>query len=324
LEGVGTGRFLRAHGFDEVLGPEEMRRTTPKATFSGMGAHDRWTMDLALATLRRLRLARARDGRPFLLTVMNLDPHEPGLAPPGCHLPTGAGGRVQVADVPNDPGAVQALAAYHCADREVGRLLAALDEPGERERTLVVVTADHAAFRTRSNDQVFRGVRAGWSFDRLPLLIRDPTHALPRRWDVLAGTQDVAPTLLHLLGLEGAQTAMGGLSVFGRRRDLPWIAGRIGRRLAYVNDGTQQAEWPVGALPAMCAARRPLLPLEPAPASDGPSPRVTFATPSPRPPDWAAPAVDACDLEHWLRWQDALWTLRRVHPALPAAAAPSQ
>ena len=72
--------------------------------------------------------------------------------------------------------------------------------------------------RTPSNATIFAGLNTGWSFDRLPLLIHDPTHQLPPKVDVLSGSLDVAPTLLHLVGLAQQPTTMAGASIFGNRQ----------------------------------------------------------------------------------------------------------
>ncbi|MSP90521.1 MAG: LTA synthase family protein [Myxococcales bacterium] len=316
LEGTGTGKFLRTHGFDEVWGPDDIRRRSPGAVFSRMGAHDRDTNDLVLAILTHLRAEQARDGRPFFLSLMNLDPHEPGLAPAGCGLPRHPDGRDAIANLPRSESARTALAAYHCADRELGRLLRAVMAPPWRDRTVVVVTSDHVAFRTPTNVDILAGAATGWSFGPIPMLLHDPLHALPRRLDVLAGTHDLAPTLLHLLGRGLIPTSMAGRSALGSRRDLPLLVGRIGRRLVWVHDGARQAEVPIGDLARRCAYGESVLATAEAGgiARVATGPAAAFARLHLLPGAGRVPAPDACDLDLWLRWQDALWALRRVSP----------
>ena len=86
------------------------------------------------------------------------------------------------------------------ADRDVGRVLAALDSLGLRERTIVVVTADHGEEFLEHDDLS----HARTLFDeilRVPFLMRVPGVA-PRRIDAPVESIDVAPTLLARLGLE--------------------------------------------------------------------------------------------------------------------------
>ncbi|MCI4321264.1 MAG: sulfatase-like hydrolase/transferase [Thermoplasmata archaeon] len=69
------------------------------------------------------------------------------------------------------------------ADRKVGQMIAALEQAGERERTLVVVTADHGqSFGEGGN--VFHGCGATDSIARVPLVVSGPAeHSLPHRVD---------------------------------------------------------------------------------------------------------------------------------------------
>jgi arylsulfatase A-like enzyme len=288
LVGADTDKFLVAHGFDEVLADAALARRFPHGERTEMGYHDADVVTLAKEYITRLEALKKKDGRPYFVVIATLDTHEPGLGGPDCPLPRDAQGQLQVADVPDDPSGQRVLAAYHCSDKALGALGAFLLAPGRGERVLWALTGDHAAFRTLANDSVFKGLGLGWSFDRLPLLIHDPVHVLPRRVEVLSGSLDVAPTLLHLLGQDGAPTDMMGHSVFGTRPDLPFLAGRIGSRRAFVKTREAERELPLAEVRALCQRHEPLL--------AGPTP------------------VDACDLALWFDWQDALWALRRLAP----------
>ncbi|MDP7169080.1 MAG: hypothetical protein QF701_15220, partial [Nitrospinota bacterium] len=80
------------------------------------------------------------------------------------------------------------------------------------------------------------------NFDKIPLLLHDPIHRLPARIPTLAGSTDVTPTLLHMLGMTGGLHSLTGLSIFGRRRQLPVLIGRVGLRYAYVRTGDRAAD----------------------------------------------------------------------------------
>lgn len=69
------------------------------------------------------------------------------------------------------------------ADRKIGRLLQSLESRGERERTLVIVTADHGqSFGEGGN--VFHGCGATDSITRVPLVVSPPTEfSVPARVD---------------------------------------------------------------------------------------------------------------------------------------------
>jgi arylsulfatase A-like enzyme len=64
-------------------------------------------------------------------------------------------------------------ASIELADRKLGRLLQLLDERGERERTMVIVTADHGqSFGEGQN--VYHGCGATDSITRVPLVVAPP------------------------------------------------------------------------------------------------------------------------------------------------------
>lgn len=295
LVGAKTDKFLVAHGFDEVLADVALARRFPHARRHEMGFHDADVVTLAREYIGHLEALKKQDGRPYFVVIATLDTHEPGLGGPECQLPRDAQGHFQVGEVPDDPSGQRVLASYHCSDQALGTLGEFLLAPERRDHVLWALTGDHASFRTLANDSVFQGLGTGWSFDRLPLLIHDPVHALPRSVDVLSGSLDVAPTLLHLLGLEGAPTDMMGHSVFGSRAQVPFLAGRIGSRRAFVKTPQAQADLAMAELKSMCQQHQPLL-----------------AVPTP---------VDACDLALWFDWQDALWALRRLAPRVAGEGA---
>ena len=63
-------------------------------------------------------------------------------------------------------------------------------------------------------------------FDRIPLLIYDPGHQLPKQWDARCGNSlDFAPTALQLLGIQQARNAFLGESLFSRTRNYSIAAG---------------------------------------------------------------------------------------------------
>lgn len=101
-------------------------------------------------------------------------------------------------------------ATYHgmtaCLDHHLGRILAALDETGLAERTIIMFVADHGDYM---GDHGFLG--KGLPFDgalRVPLIVRGPGVTAGTVIKDPASTLDIAPTLLELAGLaepEGVQ-----------------------------------------------------------------------------------------------------------------------
>jgi arylsulfatase A-like enzyme len=180
-------------------------------------------VDRALDALERAHAS----GRPFFVFAHFFDPHYDYIAPaehdrfdPGYDGPiTGAdfwidpaiatfaataSGRARVVD---DRGLEHVRALYagemHWTDAQVGRLLAKLDELGQAERTLVLVTSDHG-------DEFFEHDGLGHRrtlFEevvRVPMILRMP-GVLPAgaQVDGLVSNVDVFGTVLDLLGLPG-------------------------------------------------------------------------------------------------------------------------
>ena len=85
-------------------------------------------------------------------------------------------------------------------DRQLGRVLDALEETGEADNTIVVFTSDHGEM-LGSHGLMGKTVFEDESF-LVPLLIRYPKKLSPRVDDLLLGTVDIMPTILGLMDLE--------------------------------------------------------------------------------------------------------------------------
>ena len=84
-------------------------------------------------------------------------------------------------------------------DREVGLILAALDESGVADNTIVVFSSDHG-------DQLLEHGLMGKNcfFDasvRVPFIVRFPERVQPGQYEELVESVDVLPTLFELVGL---------------------------------------------------------------------------------------------------------------------------
>jgi arylsulfatase A-like enzyme len=91
------------------------------------------------------------------------------------------------------------LASISLVDDGVGRVLAALEETGQADNTIVLFTADHGEHL--GNHGLIR--KASVHYDeilRVPLILRAP-NVTSRRIDGLVELVDIYPTLLGLLGI---------------------------------------------------------------------------------------------------------------------------
>ncbi|HOC44304.1 MAG TPA: sulfatase-like hydrolase/transferase [Thermoanaerobaculales bacterium] len=118
-------------------------------------------------------------------------------------------------------------------DRAFAALIGELEASGLAERTVVVVWGDHdAGLEWTPRLAAMAGQRhdaAGWySSQRVPLLIRAPGVAgLAGVLDLPAGHQDVAPTVLALLGVDPAPYPFIGRNLLGSPGNDP-VVGEYG------------------------------------------------------------------------------------------------
>lgn len=151
------------------------------------------------------RLQRSEFKEPFFLIVENVDMH------PLLKL------KADTLRYPGSNGVVQDLA--YSTDIALGDLWAKFQDSPYADDTIVVITADHAMHPGREYQVALEdgdfGNSSGKYFDEIPLLIYDPVHHLPERIDEIASSIDIAPSLLHMLGIN-VPNSFEGLSIFDR------------------------------------------------------------------------------------------------------------
>ncbi len=200
-------------------------------------------------------LDRLGDRAPFSFWVGSVEPHRPfdGRAPGRFKHRGDLRYLPQV--MPDTRPAKREFSAYlreiEVFDRDVGRLLAVLEERGLLERTVVVITSDNGmAFpRAKANDYEY-GVR-------VPLAIRWGGMVQPGRIvDDFTSLTDIAPTFLELAG-EPIPAAMTGTSlayalrseqggVINPARDAAFTA--FERHAGYIRGGDENLTYPRRAI----------------------------------------------------------------------------
>jgi hypothetical protein len=128
---AGKGNFLSSHGFDAVLGKEELRGELEDPGYLGdWGLYDDSLLTLAVEKFKRL----AAQHEPFNLTVLTVD----------THAPTGDPSRSCPAYTAIDNSSLQAV---HCTDFLVGNYIRNLQALPAFADTVVVLLSDHLAMR---------------------------------------------------------------------------------------------------------------------------------------------------------------------------------
>ncbi len=263
---------LRGHGFDGVYGREDISARYAERPQNSWGFYD----DTLAAFLIEEIDALAKQDQPFFFATLTVDTHIPGFPTPGCSAPERFGDS-------------RILDGFFCSDRAIGSLIAHLKETGLWQRSLVLITGDHAILPTEAVHALLPEDAFFGTFAPMPLIIHDPLHRLPAEVHVQSGQLDLVPTILTLLGAPDMDHTFMGWPIFGERRDHPLIVGRSGRRLALVATAAGRREMPLGVLGDWCEADRPLLEGQELP-------------------------LGACELDAWFTWLDGLWRSHRLYP----------
>jgi len=166
------------------------------------------------------------DGRPNFLYLHLMATHHPLCPSPAAQARTGVqidpglyrgrdnkcpqGGLGQIASEYAGQGLDEAQhlaiyrdayrAAVFDADRHLGQILATLDERGLRDNTVVVFASDHGEL-LGEHDHNGHGPWVWEPLARVPLLMAGPGIHPGRRDQGVARLIDLAPTMLHVLGL---------------------------------------------------------------------------------------------------------------------------
>lgn len=143
---------------------------------------------------------RKSSDKPFFLFVHYFDPHWPYTAPEPF------AGKYK----DNFYGDYDEEIAY--TDHQLGKLLGVLDEIGQRDKTLIVVTSDHGEGLDQHNEKTHSLLVYDTTL-RVPLIISGPSplphgRLMPRQ----VGLIDIMPTVLDLVGVS-SPAPMDGVSL---------------------------------------------------------------------------------------------------------------
>jgi phosphoglycerol transferase MdoB-like AlkP superfamily enzyme len=131
------------------------------------------------------------------------------------------------------------LNAIHNLDNGFGLFWSYFRQSPYADNTIIIFTADHCHYPTKAfvatvDDPGFQRIFV----DRIPLIIHDARRKLPARFDARnRPSLDLAPSLLHYLGIANRPNPFLGRSLFDRDNDLlPWGVAAIDTDI-YLMDG---------------------------------------------------------------------------------------
>jgi phosphoglycerol transferase len=176
---AGKGVFYEDHGFDRVLGREELEpRLEDPDYVNDWGLYDDSLYDMTLEEIRRLD----ETGDPWGLVSLSITGHAPnGYPARRCERRQG------------DFDGTDILYSVECSAWLVRDLIERLDEEGLLDNTLVAIASDHLTMRVSAWEDLLRGDR-----ENTFILIGDSVPPGRVRRD--SSTLDVFPTLLEAMG----------------------------------------------------------------------------------------------------------------------------
>lgn len=233
---AGKGAFLEAHGYDSVLGREQLLPLLEEQSYrNDWGLYDDSLFSLALAEFNRL----AAGTEPFNLTLLTLDTHHPDGFPS--------------ASCPPYPGQDNSiLHAVHCTDTLLREFITQLQAHPRYQDTLVVLVSDHLSMRNAAHSL--------FPADYPRRLLFTVLNADEQGEITQPGVpMDIAPTLLDLLAVEHDAGFLAGSSLSARAEEIQnrdvavFDAARRREILRYLNS-TQLSS----VAEDVCAARQML------------------------------------------------------------------
>jgi lipoteichoic acid synthase len=146
--------------------------------------------------------AQANSGPPFFWAAYNHGSHAFLDVPEGGHR--------------YGDGSNSALNRFHELDTSISRFLAAFEASAFAKDTLLIITSDHSSYPEPPVVEAFADATLSPYFiDRIPLMIRVPGVKKGMRFENGIHTSlDLAPTVLHLMGIDDAEHAFLGESIF--------------------------------------------------------------------------------------------------------------
>jgi len=174
-------RFLRRRGASQLIDAGSL----PGQSVNSWGVADRAMFQATLDWIDE------KPRQPFFLLAYTIETHHPYVA------------REPLQDFGvEDPDLNRYLNAVKTADATIGWLMAELRRRGLDRSTLVAITADHGESFGGHNQRI-HSFSIYESAVHVPLILLHPClKNFPRRIDTVCQHIDIAPTLLHLLGID--------------------------------------------------------------------------------------------------------------------------
>jgi phosphoglycerol transferase len=189
-EFAGKGSFYQSHGFDAVIGLEQLKPQLADPDYLGpWGLQDDTLFDLARSRIDAL----ATGPDPFAMVMLTLDTHHPDG-----HANTNRSCK----DVVHGDGSNPMLTSVKCADQLAAAFVQGLLDSPMAENTVIVLASDHLAMVNGAAGDLAKIERNNF------FVILEPgaqPATIPRK----GSTLDIGPTIMAALGYDVPQIGFG-------------------------------------------------------------------------------------------------------------------
>ena len=185
---AGKGMFLAAHGYQEVLGLEELRPLMDDPDYlNRWGLYDETLLDLAEDKFDELA---ANTQKPFNFTVLTVDAHPPDGTP-------------SEVCKPYDRIDNMIFHAVHCTDQMVEKFVNHLKQSPAWDDTVIFLMSDHLHMRNIGQEYYPE------NYER-KIFVNILNAGVTGKIDKQGTHMDLAPTLLTLMGVSHQQAFLAG------------------------------------------------------------------------------------------------------------------
>ncbi len=194
LKFAAKGNFYKSHGFEEVLGKEDLVNLLDDPEYvRDWGLYDDSLFDIVFDEHEKLSRKSAETNQPFALFTLTLDTH-----PPFGHQSK----RCSENGISYSYSSEPILNAVHCTDYLIGEFVKKIHSSQFGANTLIVIASDHLTPEVAVFDELKLGNRKNM------FMIVDPLKIQPIDVSSAGSVFDIGPTLLGYLGYD-AQLGLG-------------------------------------------------------------------------------------------------------------------
>ena len=193
--------YFKRQGFDEFIGARQLKSLYPEMEMSVWGGDDRYVYDQAIQRLKRERV----DSKPLFIVTLSVTNHPPyklpgHVAPKTVRHSTALASRLGALPMTS-------METFRYTNDQLGQFLAQIKQSALKEKTIVVVTGDHAV---RGLDYTEQEALHQVS---VPLYFYIPKNFEPEvatgATATVASHKDIMPTLYHLALSEARYPNLG-------------------------------------------------------------------------------------------------------------------